>query len=289
MTDDLSPSSVFDVAGDESAGPAGEAHHDDASPARQRNGVCMVVGGNRGIGLALVEGLLNEANTRQVVATYRLSSDREKLTSLKEQNASRLSIVPLDVTDDFSLAAFSNYLQTRQDEKRPGLPELVVHSAGILHGRELESEKTLEQCSPRKLLRMFEVNSIGPLMVARALLPLYDKQRPFVFAALSAMVGSIGDNRLGGWYGYRASKSALNQFVKTLSNECRHRFPQAAIVAVHPGTTDTDLSRPFQRGVKPGKLYSPPQSATRILDVIKSLDARQNGRFFNWDGGEIPW
>jgi NAD(P)-dependent dehydrogenase (short-subunit alcohol dehydrogenase family) len=103
------------------------------------------------------------------------------------------------------------------------------------------------------------------------------------------MVGSIGDNHLGGWYGYRASKSALNQFIRTLSIECRSRFPHAAIVAIHPGTTDTDLSRPFQRNVQPEKLYTPGQTASRILDVLGQLDENQSGQFLNWDGRQIPW
>ncbi len=126
-------------------------------------------------------------------------------------------------------------------------------------------------------------------MVAGALISAQSRQRHFKFAALSAMVGSIGDNRLGGWYGYRASKAALNQFIKTLANECRIKYPNAAIVAIHPGTTDTDLSRPFQRSVKPGKLYTPEQTASRILTVIEAIRPEQSGQFFNWDGSPIPW
>jgi NAD(P)-dependent dehydrogenase (short-subunit alcohol dehydrogenase family) len=103
------------------------------------------------------------------------------------------------------------------------------------------------------------------------------------------MVGSIGDNRLGGWYGYRASKTALNQFIKTLANECRIKYPNASIVAIHPGTTDTGLSRPFQRSVKPGKLYTPEQTASRIMRVVEETGPEQSGQFVNWDGSSIPW
>ena len=103
------------------------------------------------------------------------------------------------------------------------------------------------------------------------------------------MVGSIGDNRRGGWYGYRASKAALNQFLRTLAVECSHRFPGAVIAAVHPGTTDTGLSRPFQRNLEPGRLYTPEQTADRILRLASGLGAADSGRFFNWDGSEIPW
>ena len=103
------------------------------------------------------------------------------------------------------------------------------------------------------------------------------------------MVGSIGDNRLGGWYGYRASKAALNQFVRTLANECRASHPRATILALHPGTTDTELSRPFQRQLEPGQLYTPEQTADRILRLASGLGVADSGRFFNWNGTEIPW
>jgi NAD(P)-dependent dehydrogenase (short-subunit alcohol dehydrogenase family) len=93
----------------------------------------------------------------------------------------------------------------------------------------------------------------------------------------------------GGWYGYRASKAALNQFISTLAIECRVKYPRATILAIHPGTTDTELSRPFQRNVKPGKLYDPATTAARILGVIAAAEGTSNGRFLNWDGEEIPW
>ena len=114
-------------------------------------------------------------------------------------------------------------------------------------------------------------------------------QTEWHFAVLSAMVGSIGDNRLGGWYGYRASKAALNQFMKTLAVECHRSHPQLCITSMHPGTTDSELSRPFQANVKPGKLYTPSQSAGRILRVISAGNSEDSGRFVNWDGKQIPW
>ncbi|MBT8076774.1 MAG: SDR family NAD(P)-dependent oxidoreductase, partial [Gammaproteobacteria bacterium] len=168
-------------------------------------------------------------------------------------------------------------------------PDYVVHCAGILHEDALQPEKALSQCRQDKLLRMFQVNSIGPLLLARALVPLIPKDRPAQFAALSAMVGSIGDNRLGGWYGYRASKAALNQFMRTLAVECSRSHPQLCITAIHPGTTDTALSKPFQSNVRPGKLYSANRSAARILKVVSAGEPSQSGRFVNWDGKPIPW
>jgi len=243
----------------------------------------LVVGASRGIGLALVEAQLANPGVRQVIATCRPTSPRSGLERLTALHGDRLQSVDLDVTDPRSLESFGEYLGRLEQSV-----DLAIHAAGLLHEDALQPEKSLADCRPQDLLRLFEVNSIGPLLVARELLKASGR-RPLTFAALSAMVGSITDNRLGGWYGYRASKAALNQFIKTLAIECRIRHPQATILAIHPGTTDTDLSRPFQRNVKPGKLYTPLQSAGRILEVVENSGAADSGRFFNWDGREIPW
>jgi NAD(P)-dependent dehydrogenase (short-subunit alcohol dehydrogenase family) len=192
--------------------------------------------------------------------------------------------LPLDVIDDASLEALPGRIREHADTL-----DLVVHAAGILHDGELQPEKALAQCDRAHLLRTFEVNSLGPLLTARAVLPLMPKDRPAAFAALSAMVGSIGDNRLGGWYGYRASKAALNQFLRTLAIEARRRYRQLRVLAIHPGTTDTELSRPFQGNVPDDKLYTPAQSAGRILAVIDGTTADDSGGFFNWNGERIAW
>jgi NAD(P)-dependent dehydrogenase (short-subunit alcohol dehydrogenase family) len=247
------------------------------------NGIRLVVGASRGIGLALAQAQLADTGVRQVVATCRPTSDQRKLDRLARQHGDRLRRIDLDVTDPNSLRSFGEQLG-----QLPGNVDIAIHAAGMLHEDALQPEKSLADCNARNLLRMFEVNSIGPLMVARELLKTTGR-RPFTFAALSAMVGSITDNRLGGWYSYRASKAALNQFIKTLAIECRFRHPGTIVLAIHPGTTDTDLSRPFQRNVKPGKLYAPEQTAARILEVIQNRGLADSGRFLSWDGSEIPW
>ena len=203
---------------------------------------------------------------------------------LFEEKDQRLITFQVDVTDSGSLRELANGI------RQSGIqPELVIHCSGILHEPGLQPEKALRQCKPDSLRRLFEVNSIGPLMVAQCILPLIPRQRRAHFAALSAMVGSIGDNRLGGWYGYRASKAALNQFLRTLSIECKRTHPELCVTAIHPGTTDTALSRPFQGNVKPGKLYTPDQSAARILEVVLAGTPADSGRFVNWDGSTIPF
>lgn len=245
---------------------------------------CLVAGANRGIGLALATALLADEDVRRVIATHRPDAGLDGLQELSARHGDKLILRMLEFERDDSLEDFTRFLNDQAFSI-----DFAIHAAGILHEGDLEPEKSFTQCTTGNLRRIFEVNSIGPLMVAQALLKAQPRKHPFTFAALSAMVGSIGDNRLGGWYGYRASKSALNQFMKTLSIECRNRFPYATIIAIHPGTTDTDLSRPFQRGVKPGKLYRPAQSAARILDVLRSVGPDQSGQFLNWDGSQIPW
>jgi NAD(P)-dependent dehydrogenase (short-subunit alcohol dehydrogenase family) len=136
--------------------------------------------------------------------------------------------------------------------------------------------------------RSYRINAIGPALVARHFLPLLAADRKSAFAALSARVGSIGDNGLGGWHAYRASKAALNMLLKTLAIELARRNPGALCVGLHPGTVDTGLSRPFQRGVPEGKLFTPRQSARLLLNVLDGLSTEHTGQVFAWDGQRIP-
>ena len=248
------------------------------------NGVRLVVGANRGIGLALVTAQLANPAVRQVVATSRPGGDARELQQLAERHGERLRRLELDVTQPRSLADFERQLQGID-----GGVDLAIHAAGLLHDGPLQPEKSVGECRPDHLTRLFRVNSIGPLLVAAALLRVAGRQRRFTFAALSAMVGSIGDNRLGGWYGYRASKAALNQFIRTLAIECRVNYPRATVLAIHPGTTDTGLSRPFQKNVSPERLYAPAETAARILRVAAEAEGKRSGGFLNWDGRELAW
>jgi len=254
------------------------------NPEQIPGGTCLVIGANRGIGLALTRAQLANPDVTRLVATHRAESNLDGLLELAAQWPEKLQTTSLEVTDPQDLAELGSLAR----DTKNGF-DLVIHAAGILHESKMGPEKSLARCEPDQLLRLFEVNSIAPLMTAKALLPAQPRKKRFVFAALSAMVGSIGDNRLGGWYGYRASKAALNQFIRTLSNECRVSHPQAAVVALHPGTTDTALTQPFQRNIDPQRLYTPEQTAQRLLQVIGGLTPGDSGHFFNWDGSEIPW
>jgi NAD(P)-dependent dehydrogenase (short-subunit alcohol dehydrogenase family) len=243
--------------------------------------IALVVGASRGIGLAITRQLLREQAVQRVYASYRHPGTA---TGLLEINDERLQTISADVSDAGDVQRIAAAIQANGDH-----PDFVINAAGILHEHDLQPEKSLNQCRQDSLMRLFMVNSIGPLMLARAVIPLMPRNQPGHFAVLSAMVGSIGDNRLGGWYGYRASKAALNQFMRTLAVECRRSHPQLCITAIHPGTTDTALSEPFQSNVKPGKLYTPSLSAARILQVVSDAQAEQSGHFVNWDGKPIPW
>lgn len=151
---------------------------------------------------------------------------------------------------------------------------IVIIATGILHDRHrLKPEKTWRELSAPSLDTAFRINAIGPALVAKHFLPLLAKQRKSVFAALSARVGSITDNQLGGWHAYRSSKAALNVLIRTLSIELERRNPEALCIGLHPGTVDTALSKPFQAGVPAQQLFLPKQSAQHLLTVLDQLTA----------------
>ncbi|WP_171981972.1 SDR family NAD(P)-dependent oxidoreductase [Brevundimonas sp. LM2] len=166
-------------------------------------------------------------------------------------------------------------------------PALVFVATGVLHHGQ-EPERSYRTLSAEHLMRDYRVNTVGPALVARHFLPLMPRDRRAVFAALSARVGSIGDNRLGGWHSYRASKAALNMILANLAIELARSHPQAVVAGLHPGTVDTGLSQPFQRGVTPGKLFTPAYSAERLLAVLDGLTPADSGGVFAWDGARIP-
>jgi NAD(P)-dependent dehydrogenase (short-subunit alcohol dehydrogenase family) len=187
----------------------------------------------------------------------------------------------LDLLDEASIArAFA------------AIPEplaLVVVATGVLSAEGVGPERSLAELDPATLARSFAVNAIGPALVAKAATPRLARGTRSVIAMLSARVGSIADNRLGGWYSYRASKAALNMLVRCTAVELSRTRPQAVCVALHPGTVDTALSRPFQRAVRPGTLLKPEDSAARLLAVIEGLTPADSGGFFAYDGSPVPF
>jgi len=190
----------------------------------------------------------------------------------------------LDLCDDASLEAFGTLALERFRPLR-----LVICAAGLLHDGDLQPEKRLRQVNRSALRQSFELNAFGPILLARVLEPAFPRDLPVHFASLSARVGSIGDNQLGGWYAYRAAKAAQNQLLRTLAVEWRRRLPQACVTALHPGTTATALSEPFRSSVPPAGLFSAERAARQLLEVLATRSAAQSGSFVAWDGQPIPW
>jgi NAD(P)-dependent dehydrogenase (short-subunit alcohol dehydrogenase family) len=166
---------------------------------------------------------------------------------------------------------------------------LVICAAGVLHGAGLQPEKRLAQVNAEGLRRSFAVNAWGPLLLAQAVEAALPREEPAHLASLSARVGSIGDNRLGGWYAYRAAKAAQNQLLRTLALEWRRRLPLACVTLLHPGTTATALSEPFRGSVAPSQLFTPERAAGHLLDVLETQTPATSGSFLAWDGQPIPW
>lgn len=190
----------------------------------------------------------------------------------------------LNYDDETSLAQAAEWTAARC---REAPLRLLVVATGFLHGEAGQPERSWSQLDPAYLAHAFQVNAIGPALVMKHFLPLLPRQGPCVAAFISAKVGSIGDNGLGGWYGYRAAKAALNQLVKTASIEEARRNREAAIVALHPGTVDTPLSQPFS---KSGLNVRPPEVAAReIVAVLSQLSGQDTGRFVDYQGQALPW
>lgn len=165
--------------------------------------------------------------------------------------------------------------------------DLVIVATGLLHDGEIKPEKSLRDLSAQNLMRLYEANTILPAIIAKHFLPKLNRNHRSIFAVLSARVGSISDNNLGGWYGYRASKSALNMIIKNAAIEIGRKNKEAIIVGLHPGTVDSGLSKPFQGNVPEGKLFTPAYSVGKMLAVIENLTPQNSGKCYAWDGLEI--
>jgi NAD(P)-dependent dehydrogenase (short-subunit alcohol dehydrogenase family) len=241
----------------------------------------LVVGGGQGIGLGFVRQLLDRAEIQLVYATYRQTASATELLAIANP---KLRCLQMDITDEAQIAAV---IQNIQSETKT--LHYVINSVGVLHEGEMQPEKSLRQINSEQLLRYFQVNSIGAMLLFKQVQPLLKHEDRSILATISAKVGSISDNQLGGWYGYRASKAALNMFMRTAAIEYHRTCPHAILVALHPGTTDTKLSLPFQRNVPPEKLFTVDRTVSQLLDVIDKLTPADSGEFFTWDGSRIGW
>ena len=218
----------------------------------------------------------------RVFATCRNPADQE-LQALAKASGERLKLLPCDLADESSIARMAEYVAGETDRLH-----WLINASGVLHAEDgLGPERKLGHVDPDQLHRVFAVNAFGPLLITKHLAGLFAHDERAVLAHLSARVGSIGDNRLGGWYAYRASKAALNQFVRSMAIELKRKNKRSVCVAVHPGTVDTALTKPFQRSAK--VLFTPDDSVARMMTVLDGLTPAESGGFFAYDGSAIEW
>lgn len=232
----------------------------------------IVIGGTGGLGRAMVETLLDQFKQAQVCATY-------CNTEIPFRH-DRLSWQQLDIRDPDAIEKWAAEFNR---------VDWILNFAGFLHGEKGGPEKNIQALDTDFLIENIRINTLPTLLMARHFARGLKQSPAPVMATVSARVGSIEDNYLGGWYSYRISKAALNMALKTLSIEWKHSHPRGCVAALHPGTNDTPLSKPFQTNVKPGNLFDPAYTASMFLKLLTQLDPGKSGNFWAWDGELIPW
>lgn len=223
----------------------------------------VIIGARGGIGSAFADALEQDPNYAQLIRFHRASD------------------LPVNITDEASIVAAAASLA---DTEHP--ISLVIVATGVLHSAAKGPEKSLRELDPEWMMENYRINAVGPALVAKHFLPIMAKQGPICFAALSARVGSISDNRLGGWHSYRASKAALNMFVRNFAIEWQRKNPQSVIVGLHPGTVETALSAPF-KGNPAHERFTPARAAKDMLSVLQGLEPEQSGQIFAYDGSLV--
>ncbi|NNJ72732.1 MAG: SDR family NAD(P)-dependent oxidoreductase [Enterobacterales bacterium] len=232
-----------------------------------------IIGASGAIGGAFVRHYAKQDRVGQVLAFSRTTYDWQN---------DKVKPVILDITDEQSIKSAAQHLENQS-------LDIIIVATGLLHQDTLQPEKRLADLASDSLEQLFKVNTIAPALLLKHLIPKLRRKTKTVFAVLSARVGSISDNRLGGWYGYRASKAALNMLIKSTAIELGRTRKQMFIVGLHPGTVDSSLSKPFQRNVPEGKLFTPEQSAGYLAQVLENLKDDDSGQLFAWDGEKIPF
>ncbi len=236
---------------------------------RDWHGIALIIGSG-GIGNYIYDYLKSISPNLDVIVCGR--------------NISSKGGIYLDLEDDNSFSSFEEHISLFNKPLR-----LVINTSGFLHSNLIKPEKRLSHVCRAGLIKNLSVNTIAPILIAKSIEKFISPNLPFSFSSLSARVGSISDNRLGGWYSYRASKAAQNQLLKTLSIEWRRKFPLSIVTLLHPGTCDTQLSRPFQKTIPKDKLFTPAQSAEYLLNIISKQKLSDTGKFLAWDSSIIPW
>ena len=232
-------------------------------------GLALVVGAG-GIGRQIAEDLASKENNLEVILCGRKNVFK--------------NFWELDIENENSLKDFKDKLSKSKLNLR-----LVLNATGRLHSEKLNPEKRLQHINKENLIESFSINAFAPILLAKTIEEFINKELEFNFASISARVGSITDNKTGGWYAYRAAKSAQNQLFKSLSIEWARKYPKAIITLLHPGTVNTNLSKPFHKFVPKDKLFSPQKTSSYLIDIVRHQKPTDSGKFIAWDGTEIPW
>jgi len=228
-----------------------------------KNNIAVVIGNSGSIGSA-IEKELSDQGFKNIIGFNRSSNPR------------------LDLLNEETIAQSAQFIKDKD------IPvSLVFDATGLLHDDNNMPEKTYKNIDQIFMRKNFEINVMGPALIMKYFLPLLDKEEKSIFASISAKVGSISDNRYGGWYSYRASKAALNQMIKTASIEMKMKNLNAICLAIHPGTVESKLSKPFQKNDL--TIQSPQESASNIFKILNSSTSKDTGSFYNWDGKIIDW
>ena len=275
-----------------------------ASGENHRHHVSLINGSNRGIGLAFAKHLLETNNENivgdkrsngTVIATCRNPDEAKDLHELREKfGTERLEILRIDVLDEKTIEAAAKLVSEKY-----GRLDCVINTAAVLHlpDRKMVPETSILRFDPEACVLSYRTNAIGPMLMTKHFSKLMlktaeenDEGKPVpVIASLSARVSSISDNKLGGWYSYRGGKTALNQMTQTAHVEFSRKKNPIAMVLLHPGTVDTELSTPFKKNVPEGKLFTPEYSAGRMLEVLKDVTLKDSGKFYDYAGEEVAW
>ena len=246
------------------------------------NKTYLIIGGTGGIGKAMIEQLTaSTMHNTLVFATHH--------KNIPDFEAPNLQWISMDVCDESSIEQAADIIKQQTTHI-----DWVINCAGLLHTDTQQPEKALRQIETDFFLQNMQVNALASLLIAKHFKPLLAKAKrsndtPAIFATISARVGSISDNQLGGWYSYRMSKAALNMGMKNLSIEWGRSLKDVCVVVMQPGTVNTQLSAPFQSNVADGHLFSPAYSAECLLEVLSNMTATQSGSFVDWAGESIPW
>lgn len=233
-----------------------------------------IIGASGGIGAAFIELF---SDMPQIAKIFSLS----RRVKQSDNPPLKLTNINIDITSEQSvsqaMASINSYL------------DVIIIATGILHSAEYMPEKSFKQLDSNHFQQQFNVNSIGPAIVLKHIISKVNPQKPALIAVLSARVGSIADNKMGGWYAYRASKAALHMIVKNYAIELARKHPKLVIASMHPGTVDSSLSKPYQANVKEGKLFTPDYAARKMWQVLQQLTPIDSGKIFAYDGSLIEY